>query len=403
MLACGVVLPAPASGDMNPQIHGFFSQGFVLSDGNDVNGNSSSGGSFDFREIGLNASIRPFGNVLVSAQVASVSQGQVTQENLLLDYLLVDAGLWTGPAGRMGVRLGKLKNPLGIYNDARDAVFTRPGILLPQGVYLDNDGARAFGYFSLPGVGIYNDWYLDRHSLAFELHAHGRADLDDNAEISILRASAPGQFEHDQGLMFRVIDDFRGGRWRFGLTLNRSELRYRVDGDGMSCPQFGGPCPLSEPGNFQLDQVVLSMQHNRERWNVTAELVRRRIQLDNLNPPPFPSSSTDQDSISYYLQVNYLARQRLWLFTRYDERQREMQDRKGYRQAARTGLPRHYFFARDWTVGGRYDLRHDLGLWAELHLVDGVAWVNPRDNPGFNQGQAERNWSVFSLMIAYRF
>lgn len=376
------------------QLHGFLSQGFTLSDGNNVNGNSSSGGgSFDFREAAVNLSWRPSPRLLLATQVASVRRGEVNTDDVALDYLLADFQAFHGNLGRLGLRAGKLKLPFAFFNESRDAVHSRPGILMPQSVYLDNDGARAFGYFSGWGAALYGDRYYGRHNLAFELMGMTEFDVEDEAEISILRRPASGRFKHEEGLLLRLLDDIDGGRWRLALTVSDSTLSYRA----------GREPPFDQSGDFVLQQAFASLQHNREHLSLTAEFVRRRIKLGDLISHPAVSSRTDQDSIGYYIQALYRLPAHSAVYLRYDERLREMQDRRGHRQAAATGLPRHYFFGRDVTVGGNRDLTENLGLWLELHLVDGVLWVNPLDNPDYASGNAERYWSMVTAMLSYRF
>ncbi len=396
VLACLSLLLhfAPAQAQAKDwQVHGFIAQGYTLSDSNNVNGQSSDGaGSLDFREAAINASWRPLPRLLVAAQLASVQQGEVTEQDLALDYLLADWLVAQDSTGGYGIRAGKLKLPFGFYNDFRDAVFSRPGILLPQSIYLDNDGARAFGYFSGWGAMLYADHYAGRHEVSFEAGHIIKFSLEDSAEISILRRPASGRFEHDRSLILRIIDQIDGGAWRLALSASRGRLNYKP----------GEEPPFSQAGTFRFDQAFASVQHNREQLSLTAEFVRRRIRLDDLIPGP-ASSATDQDSTGYYLQSTYRLSPRLTLMSRYDERVRELQDRSGHRQAELSGLPRHYFFARDFSVGSRFDITDRLGLWGEYHWIDGVLWVNPLDNPQFLDGQAERHWSLLSLMIGYQF
>src|SRR5688500_3746484 len=76
----------------NLQIHGFASQGWFMSSGNNnVFGKSSSdSGSFDFRELGLNASMRPLTNLQFSAQMMSRTAGEGSPGNIRLDYGFID-------------------------------------------------------------------------------------------------------------------------------------------------------------------------------------------------------------------------------------------------------------------------------------------------------------------------
>lgn len=400
--ACGLApLAAGAAEDL--QVHGFVSQGWVLSQGNHVNGSSDDkGGSGEFRELGVNASWRPAGALLFSAQIAAVEAGKALDEDLVFEYGLVDYAPFQDARGRFGARVGKLKLPIGFYNDTRDVVFTRPSVILPNSVYLETNGGRTFGYFAGEGAALYGDWYAGEHAVYAEVLASGAQDLDDSAEIAILRRPASGRFELDRAVAARLADDYDGGRWRAALSLLSTELSYVPDGSAPSAAN-----PFTQQAAFDFEQAVLSLQHNRETLSVTAEIVARHIELTDLSPLPLPvppfSGTLRQDPGGWYLQGAWRLSQKWSALVRYDDQIRDVNDRHGYEQRANSGLPRHYFFARDWTAGARYDVRTNFALWAEFHYVDGVGWVNPLDNPDFGTGSADRYWNLFTVMAGLRF
>ncbi len=401
VLLCGVALPAVAAGT-DLQIHGFAAQGLVISKGNNVNGDSTGkGGSSDFRELGVNFSYRPQGSLLLAAQMAAVEAGKAIDEAPVLEYGLLDYTALSGESGRLGLRAGKLKLPIGLYNDSRDAVFTRPSILLPQGIYLETSGARAFGYFSLEGAGLYGDVYAGEHAVYAELVAVTPQSLGDAADIAILRSPATGRFEVDRGLVMRVADDYDGGRFRAAASLLTTTLQYKASG----APFNPTTNPFDQDGELDFGQAVLSLQYNWPSLTLTAEYVRRDFKLDDLLSPPIPQadSTTHLKPTGVYLQGTYRVTPKWSGLLRYDEQIRDGQDRSGREQSARFGKPRHYYFAHDWTAGTRYDLSSSVSLWAEFHYVDGAAWVNPLDNPGFSTGGAERYWNLFTVMAALRF
>ena len=138
-------------------IHGFGSQGFIINSGhNDYLGGDSSGGTFDFREYGLNASIAK-GKWRVGAQVFGQKLGPYGEDKMKLDWGIVDyqAAQW------FGLRAGRVKMPRGLYNEALDLDSTRPFVLLPQGVYdarlrdfqASFDGGMAYGNIDLKSAG----------------------------------------------------------------------------------------------------------------------------------------------------------------------------------------------------------------------------------------------------------
>ena len=55
-----------------------------------LDNSSSSSGSFDFREIGLNASMRPLTNLQFSVQGLSRTAGEGSPGNIRLDYGFID-------------------------------------------------------------------------------------------------------------------------------------------------------------------------------------------------------------------------------------------------------------------------------------------------------------------------
>ncbi|MFZ1712642.1 MAG: hypothetical protein WAT53_06210, partial [Nitrosomonas sp.] len=135
------------------RINGFLSQGYVKTDQNNFFGKSDGKGSLDFRELGLAASLRPTEKLQLSGQLLWRRAGEGSRRGISIDFGFLDYSFVTRPAGELGIRLGRTKNPLGFYNDTRDVPFTRPSIILPQSIYFDrtrnlalaSDGAQLYG------------------------------------------------------------------------------------------------------------------------------------------------------------------------------------------------------------------------------------------------------------------
>jgi len=86
---------------------------------------------------------------------------------------------------------------------------------------------------------------------------------------------------------------------------------------------------------------------------------------------------------------------------RYDAYYADKDDRDGKDFAAATRLPRFTRFAKDWTVGLRYDVTPQFMLRAEVHRVDGTGFLAVQDNP---KPQALRHdWDLFMLQASFRF
>ncbi len=134
------------------QLHGFAAQA-VLGTSDNRWFARYDGASFDFTEVGLNASLRPQPWLLLAGQVLARRAGEMYDGTPAIDFALADVSLLSTPRQRAGLRLGRIKNPLGLYNETRDVPFTHPGIFLPQVVYFDKvrnlvlstDGAMLYG------------------------------------------------------------------------------------------------------------------------------------------------------------------------------------------------------------------------------------------------------------------
>ena len=122
--------------DSGLQLHGFLTQGFVKTDANRFFGPSDKG-SFQFTEIGLNGSLRPIPDLLLSGQVLARRAGEMYNGSPTIDFALARWDFLDSAQNTAGISIGRLKNPLGLYNRTRDVAHTRPGVFVPETVYFD--------------------------------------------------------------------------------------------------------------------------------------------------------------------------------------------------------------------------------------------------------------------------
>ncbi len=118
--------------DRTVQLHGFASQGFVKTDQNNwLTMNTSKMGSGQFTEFGANASTQVTDKFRIGAQIYDRELGQLGRWHPQLDWAYADFKFkpW------LGVRGGKVKTVLGLYNDTQDLDFLHTFALMPQGVY----------------------------------------------------------------------------------------------------------------------------------------------------------------------------------------------------------------------------------------------------------------------------
>jgi hypothetical protein len=112
------------------QVHGFVSQGFIKSTGNDYLA-SSKRGSFEFSEIGINFTTQLTDKLRFGVQLFAHDLGPIGNYSAKADWYYLDYR-WRD---WLGFRAGRLKVPFGLYNETSDIDAARPTILLPTSVY----------------------------------------------------------------------------------------------------------------------------------------------------------------------------------------------------------------------------------------------------------------------------
>lgn len=117
--------------DRTVQVHGFVSQGFVYTDQNNWLTMNTSQGSAAFTDFGLNMSAPVTDKLRIGAQVYDQNLGQLGQYHPSLDWAVADYRF----SSWFGVRGGKVKTTLGLYNDTQDLDFLHTFALLPQSIY----------------------------------------------------------------------------------------------------------------------------------------------------------------------------------------------------------------------------------------------------------------------------
>lgn len=384
------VAPGLAFAGENPewlerlQLHAFLSQGYVNTTHNRFMGDSEEG-SLDFREAGVNLSLRPSPHWLFSAQLLSRKAGEMSNGSVNLDYGLVDFTPFSSEAWRIGVIGGRFKNPVGLYNDTRDVPFTRPSVFLPQSIYweklrdimLSSDGGQFHG-----------ELFHGRHSLLLQLGI-GRFTTNENLEWAYLGNDWPGAFEND-GLsrVGRLQYEFEEGRVRLALSGIEANLRFEAE---------PGP-PTVGSGKTRIDYWVASFQYNAERWSLTAEYMREPVEWESYLLPTLNGSGQAE---GYYLQGTWRATEEWEVLLRYDAAYLDRHDRDGSRQSSLSGLPAHLYFSRIWSLGLTWYITSHMMLRGQFDIADGTALLSARENP--DPAAMERHWKLFSLLFSVGF
>ncbi|MCU7853523.1 MAG: OprO/OprP family phosphate-selective porin [Candidatus Thiodiazotropha sp. (ex Monitilora ramsayi)] len=362
------------------QIHGFLTQAYVKTTDNRFFGDSQDG-SFDFREIGANASYRFNPKLMASAQLLSRVAGDMYNGSLTVDYAQLDYTFHMSERARYGALLGRTKNPLGFYNDTRDVAATRPGIFMPQAIYWDRVRNMVL---SNDGVQFYADNSNGLHRFSLQLLA-GKTPIDENVEKSYLDPSLNASMDQD-GVTTggRLLYEWDGGRLRLALSNAMLKLDSRTT--------------ILPPGSIDIDYWVLSAQYNHGPWRLTAEYMEEPIDYQGF-ANLLDSADTTVDG--YYLQGDYRLHSDWELLLRYEQSHYDKDDRYGSKVSTISGLPPYNFYSKLWTAGLLWEPTEQLMLRAEFSQVEGVIFLSNLENP--IPSERVKDWNLFSLLISYSF
>jgi len=113
------------------QVHSFASQGYLYSNDNNYLTMKTSQGTFAFTDGGVNVSSQLTDKFRVGAQVYDRNIGNLGKWHPTLDWAVADYRFrdW------FGIRAGKVKTVMGLFNDTQDMEFLHTWAILPQSMY----------------------------------------------------------------------------------------------------------------------------------------------------------------------------------------------------------------------------------------------------------------------------
>jgi len=367
------------------QIHGFASQAFIATTDNNFFGDSEHG-SFEFTELGINASTQLSSKLRFSAQALSRRAGGFDDGSPRIDFALLDINLINYEQGQIGVYLGRIKNPIGLYNETRDVSHTRQGIFAAQSIYFDK--VRDL-ILSADGIQLYGDYSLPNGTL-FLRGGLGYSIPDENVEQAYLGANFAGKLESNKlALLGQILYEHDGGRWIFSATGVTLEIDYESQpADAL----FG----ISD-GTLKVDYTVLSTQYNGEKWQLTGE-----VAFENINPQGISEfhQALNSNTLGYSLEANYRLTSKLQGFIRQERFYIDKDDKNGSQYNATYLQPASSRYSKSWVIGGRWDINPNWMARVEYHSFKGLAILSPVEN---TTPTAKENWDMFALSLSYRF
>src|SRR5581483_1747008 len=351
------------------QIHSFLTQGFLATDENNYLTMQTTRGSFAYTEMGVNASMRLSDKLLVGAQFYDRNVGQLGQWEAQLDWAVVDYRVkdW------FGVRAGKVKTVMGLYNDTQDMGFLSTFALLPQSVYpLDLHDAT----IAHAGGDIYGDVGLNRlGGLQYTAFVGHRDDSVNGGYLYLLR---------DRGVDMTQLGGLQVGadiRWNTplkGFLVGASRINETISGSGTGVCSLGVPisCSAFNP-NGGVGVRGSYQEHSRKDWmnQFCGEYTVGNLKLD----AEFRRYSRDQiacnnlldvwaDNRGWYTAASYRLSKRASVGSYYSDLS-TLYKRGSLPASLNSDLPGNHI--HDKVVTCRLDMTRFWNLKAEGHFMNG--------------------------------
>ncbi len=322
------------------QIHGFATQGFLFSTNNNYMTMHSSSGSLQWTEGAVNFSDSISDKMRVGIQLHMYQMGQIGGPEVLVDWVSADYKV----NDNLGFRAGKIKIPMGLFNDSQDVDSLFLWTLLPQAIYPDDN--RDFDLAALGGE-LYGSLDLERRGRIRYRGFAGENRLDANGGYMLTLAEYGFTFATPpSGKVFG--GDLRWSGALPGLTFGASTQTQALDGSG---PQ----------GTVHMPAFFLTAyfaEWSKGKWYVAGEYWRIPITVQLQAGPDTLWMPVDQRA--WYPMVSYQLTQRLQVGTYYSH---------SVIKGANTSLPENY--SKDWAISGRYNFNANLYGKIEGHFLHG--------------------------------
>jgi hypothetical protein len=340
----------------NVQIGGFFSQGYLYSDNNNLP-TQDVGGTWNFREAAFNVSDTFGAHLRVGAQIFEQSFGNIGQDRVILDWAVADYNFkpW------FGVRAGRVKYPKGLYGEALDLDVVRPFILLPEAVY--SPILRDFTA-SFDGAMIYGSVDALKGSFDYKVFG-GTIPINPEKGVTDFYNDGYGLLAYPTGATALKMDSVEGAQlvWNTpvsGLKLVGSYSFFKnLDASG---PFAGYPAVPLNTNIPKFSWITYSAEYTVGDWVVAAEWQRTGGDLFLAVPAIGFATSEFVGWDGWYVSVSRRINDKFQVGAYYGDNQ------------VRTGFNSSNIgdYQHDTALSLRYDLNEHVLFKVEAHYFDGT-------------------------------
>jgi hypothetical protein len=367
------------------QVHGFVSQGFLVTTDNNYLARSTKG-SFEFTEVGLNVTKPLTDKLRVGMQLFARDLGPIGNYSAKFDWFYIDYRFtdW------FGIRAGRVKVPFGLYNEINDADSARAFVLLPQSLYpvtsrdflLAQTGGEMYGRAAIPRAGA-----LEYRVYAGTVFLENTPQPGQPYEISDIHVP---YLVGGRAMWETPLDGLRAGgsvQWLRLTTdyLADSQVVMPLQMQGLLPADFNGKGSATIPARLW----VASIEYAAHDLLLAAEYSRWHLDLESSVPALIPEMNLVNERS--YAMAAYRVNHWLQPGAYYSLLYNDVHDRNGADGHKRDA------FTRDAAATLRFDLNAYWLLKLEGHYMVGTAILNSRLNGGTPLNQLEREWWLFMI------
>ncbi len=391
-------------------IHGFISQGYMLTSEYNYLSNSK-GGNFSYNEIGINFSKNLTNKLHIGVQLLSRDLGPLYNNDVEIDWAYADYR-WKD---WLGIRAGLLKVPLGLYNETRDIDSLRTFVLLPSGVYSETYREYQMGF---AGIGIYGNLPLGAMGdMDYQLQAGTLNMANDGGVAQVYEDDVMRRFGGLTSDMtvndLDVEENYVGSLvWRtpvdglrLGGTVSYSTFVATVSGTWIAFAPWGAGSYTADFDSYLVRTFTLSGEYVWEDLIWAVEYWNNMTDTKSTWSLGPGITDVDTEREGWYSSLSYRVNDWLEVGTYYSMYWPDARDHEGdHHTNALT--PDYKGWSEDIAISTRFDITPYSLIKMELHRMNGTGVVIGSMNGGSTTPATtypDRKWWMFNVKMSFTF
>lgn len=393
--------------------HGSLSSTVSYSNRYDYLGDTSKRVDPNITELTLNGGYRFKNGLRLTAQLYAYELADYN--DLAVDFASLDYSF----GEKIGVRVGRNKQPYGLYGDSQDLDMLRPFAFLPFGYYDKTmrslaaavDGVSIYGTLPVGSAGTVDYQLFGGYGSDADFDSPFFVNIDDKSPSRSTASTSTAKIYGVWAAWNTPVPGLRIGSTyseirnirSVGIVKTAAEIA-RSSSDvrrlpGLLPPGLWNGAIAGRPSSSTVDMAIhhLSAEYTRGAWQFAVEGSREKLLLGS-TMPVLGSSVRTIEAESYYGMATWQIAPRLQLGTYYGISYSDRADRRGRNLRA---VPAHTAWLKDLALAASYTVTDWWLVKVEGHLLDGT---NVLSNSGNGDAAGwKRNWNYFSFKTTVSF